>query len=103
MVKMNEIVNGTIIRLNSDKVRDWVCISKIHCSKSVIDQLRSRESKKCEFILFGGLWGEGDPLSSEPYCKLGGNLTEGMLGELTIVGHIDDDLVDYIKTERLNK
>lgn len=55
-----------------------------------------------DYFLFGGLWYEGDALTSKPYGKFGGRLTKGMYPNIEVVGNIANPQ-DYKKYKEKEK
>lgn len=97
-----EIRNGDIIRLSSDETRDWVAIHYTKCEKE--KQRFNRNIKdNTGYYLFGGLWYNGNALTSEPYGKCAGMLKRGMFAHITIVGNISNptDYRRYIANEKV--
>jgi len=100
----SQIENGSIIRLKSDKNRDWVCIHHSKCDLSWRKKLKKNNKNQTGFYLFGGLWGEGDPLTSDPYGKCIEHLERGMSENIEgIVGHISTNYEEYRNFERIKE
>lgn len=81
---------GVVIRFKNDEVRDWILIHQDDCGELSIPFSRSRSSNYLPFMILGGLWYEGDPLTSKPYGKIAGQLTMGALNNIIIVGDINN-------------
>lgn len=100
-----EIKNGDIIRFKNDNTRDWVAIHHTMCKNSNLLQSYNKNIKdNTGFYLFGGLWYEGNPLTSNPYGKTLGHLKRGMFNNIVaIVGNISnkDDYYKYLKFEKI--
>ena len=100
----SQIQNGSIIRLESDTNRDWVCIHHSKCDLSWRKTLKKNNKNQTGFYLFGGLWSEGDPLTGDPYGKCIEHLERGMSENIEgVVGHISTDYEEYRNFERINK
>jgi hypothetical protein len=54
-------------------------------------------------MILEGLWYEGNPLTSNPYGKIAGQLTMGVLNNIIIVGDINikSDLELYKSTQHV--
>jgi len=97
-----KITNGTIIRLNNDNTRDWVCIHHSNCDMEHREKMRKNNKNQTGFYLFGGLWYDGDPLTSKPYGKCIEHLEKGMANNIFgIVGHISKDFEVYKLMQRI--
>lgn len=101
-MNIDEIKNGDIIRFASDNSRDWVVIHRSVCHKEVLQQF-STTNDCTPYYLFGGLWYEGNALTSQPYGKCIGPLKKGMSPYIAVVGHIlkKEDYERYKKFERM--
>lgn len=99
--ELPKIENGTIVRFKNDDTRDWVCIHHTKCDMSFREKCRKNVKDHTGFYLFGGLWGDGDPLTGDPYGKCKEQLKIGMFNALSIVGHISKDLEAYKTNGRI--
>lgn len=96
MISSKSVIKaGDIIRLDKNNVRDWVAIP--------VKQPKKHKPNCTGFVLYGGLWYDGDALTAKTYGKCYGELEVGHFNHATIVGNITnkDDFERYKKTGRL--
>lgn len=102
LFNLDQITNGSTIRLKNDNNRDWVCIHHSKCDMSYRLKHNKNNKNHTGFYLFGGLWYDGDPLTDKPYGKCIERLEMGMFNNIEgIVGHISNDLIKYRDLGRL--
>lgn len=94
---------GLVIRFKNDSVRDWILIHQSDCSELSIPFSKSGSNNYLPYMILGGLWYEGNPLTSNPYGKIAGQLTMGALNNIIIVGDINikSDLELYKSTQHV--